>query len=155
MRIVMSLAAASAALALLAFPSPASAVAEAFEIVKDGIPKPLTSTPGSAARGKALLQQKQQANCLSCHRTKELKGGNSAPILDGIALCKTAAQLRLAVVDYSKVKLGKAMPVFHNVRGEEPPRLSAQEVEDVVAYLLTLRQSPRTGVIQEEATPAS
>ncbi|MGZ9032032.1 MAG: c-type cytochrome, partial [Burkholderiaceae bacterium] len=94
-------------------------------------------------------------NCLSCHRTKELKGGNSAPILDGIALGKTAAQLRLSVVDYSKVKLGKAMPVFHNVRGEEPPRLSAQEVEDVVAYLLTLRQSPLTGIIQEEATPAS
>ena len=149
MRVVTSLAAASAALALLAFTSPASAVEGAFEIVKDGIPKPLTSTPGSAARGKALIQQKKQANCLTCHRTRELKGGTSAPILDGIALGKTESQLRLSVVDYSKVKLGKAMPVFHNVRGEEPPRLTAQEVEDVVAYLMTLRDSPLSGIIQE------
>jgi sulfur-oxidizing protein SoxX len=146
MRVVMSLAAVSAALALLAFASPATAV---FEVVKDGIPKPLTSTPGSAARGKALLVQKQQANCLTCHRTKELQGGNIAPMLDGIALTKTEAQLRLAVVDFSRVKPGKSMPVFHNVRGEEPPRLSAQEVEDVVAFLVTLRKSPLTGIVEE------
>lgn len=153
MRVVMSLAAASATLALLAFSSPASAV-DAFEVIKDGIPKPLTSTPGSAARGKALLQQKKQANCLECHRTKELPGGNRAPRLDGIALGKTAAQLRLSVVDFSMVKPGKIMPVFHNVRGEEPPRLNAQEVEDIIAFLLTLRQSPRTGVVEEEGQQA-
>jgi hypothetical protein len=46
------------------------------------------------------------------------------------------------------------MPVFHNVRGEEPPRLNAQEVEDMVAFLLTLRQSPRTGVVEEEGQQA-
>jgi mono/diheme cytochrome c family protein len=103
---VMSLAAASAALALLAFTSPASAV-DAFEVVKDGIPKPLTSTPGSAARGKALLQQKKQANCLECHRTKDLPGGRRAPNLDGIALGKTEAQLRLSVVDFLDGEAGQ------------------------------------------------
>jgi len=48
-------------------------------------------------------------------------------------------QLRLSVVDFSQVAAGRAMPSFHKARGDAAPRLSAQEVEDVVAYLATLR----------------
>lgn len=139
MRVALTLAAASAALALLGVTSPAQAQTAAFEIVKDGIPKPLTATPGSAPRGKALLQKKDQANCLNCHSSKELKGGSSAPSFDGVGAALTAPQLRLSVVDYSKVAAGKAMPSFHKARADEAPRLSAQEVEDIVAYLTTLR----------------
>jgi sulfur-oxidizing protein SoxX len=138
MRVLLTLAA-SAATAVLATTAPALAQTAAFEIVKDGIPQPLTATPGSASRGKALLQKKEQANCLNCHSSKELKGGNSAPSLDGVGAALTVPQLRLSVVDYSKVAAGKAMPSFHKARDEGAPRLSAQEVEDVVAYLATLR----------------
>lgn len=111
----------------------------AYQVVGDGIPKPLTSTPGSAARGKALLAKRENANCLTCHSTKDLPGGSTGPSLDGVGANLTVPQLRLSVVDYSKVAAGKAMPSFHKSRGNEPPRLSAQEVEDVVAYLATLR----------------
>jgi sulfur-oxidizing protein SoxX len=126
------------ALALLAAATAALAQTAPYEVVKDGIPKPLTSTPGSAARGKALLLKKEQANCLTCHSSKDLKGGNSGPSFDGVGAALTPPQLRLSVVDYSKVAAGKAMPSFHKARGDEPPRLTAQEVEDIVAYLSTL-----------------
>lgn len=110
-----------------------------YEVVKDGIPSPLTATPGAAARGKLLLLQRQQANCLQCHAIKGLNGGSSAPPLDGIGASLTVPQLRLSVVDFSQVAAGRAMPSFHKARGDAAPRLSAQEVEDVVAYLATLR----------------
>ena len=65
--------------------------------------------------------------------------GSSAPPLDGIGASLTVPQLRLSVVDFSQVAAGRAMPSFHKARGDAAPRLSAQEVEDVVAYLATLR----------------
>lgn len=139
MRVVLSIAGAAALIALAALTAPAAAQTAAYEVVKDGIPKPLTATPGSASRGKALLQKKEQANCLNCHSSKDLKGGSSAPSFDGVGAALTAPQLRLSVVDYAKVASGKAMPSFHKSRGDDPPRLSAQEVEDIVAYLQTLR----------------
>ena len=81
-----------------------------YEVVKDGIPSPLTATtPGAAARGKLLLQQRQQANCLQCHAIKGLNGGSSAPPLDGIGASLTVPQLRLSVVDFSQVAAGRAM----------------------------------------------
>lgn len=94
-----------------------------YEVVKDGIPSPLTATPGAAARGKLLLQQRQQANCLQCHAIKGLNGGSSAPPLDGIGASLTVPQLRLSVVDFSQVAAGRAMPSFHKARGDAAPRL--------------------------------
>ena len=129
-----------AALAV-AFAAPLAAQAPAYEIVGDGIPKPLTSTPGSAARGKALLAKREAAHCLKCHSIgqKDLAGGGTTgPSLDGIGANLTAAQLRLSVVDLSRVNRGTEMPGFHK-RGGEAPKLTAQEVEDVVAFLRTLR----------------
>lgn len=93
------------------------------EVVKDGIPSPLTVTPGAAARGKLLLQQRQQANCLQCHAIKGLNGGSSAPPLDGIGASLTVPQLRLSMVDFSQVAAGRAMPSFHKARGDAAPRL--------------------------------
>lgn len=139
MRVVLTLAGAVALIALAALTAPTAAQTATYEVVKDGIPKPLTATPGAAARGKALLRKKEQANCLNCHSSKELKGGSSAPSFDGVGAALTAPQLRLSVVDYAKVAAGKAMPSFHKSRGDDPPRLSAQEVEDIVACLSTLR----------------
>jgi sulfur-oxidizing protein SoxX len=117
-----------------------------YKVEGDGIPKPLTSTPGNAARGKALVSAKGAANCLECHTIKKDKliGGSKGPALDGVGAALTAAQLRLTVVDFARVNPKVIMPSFHKgatllSSGDGQPTLSAQEVEDVVAYLGTLK----------------
>lgn len=122
----------------------AHAQIETYKVEGDGIPKPLTATPGDAARGRALLAQREAANCLTCHSIKDKTlgaGGTRGPALDGVGAQLTAAQLRLSVVDYTRVARDAIMPSFHKQagRGEDKPILSAQQVEDVVAYLTTLR----------------
>ncbi len=73
-------------------------------------------------------------------RDKELaNGGDRGPALDGVASALMAAQLRLSVVDYSQINRAAPMPSYH--RATVPggaPRLTAEQVEDVVAFLLTL-----------------
>ncbi|MGE5338008.1 MAG: sulfur oxidation c-type cytochrome SoxX [Gemmatimonadota bacterium] len=116
-----------------------------YKVEGDGIPKSLTGAPGSAARGKSLLMKREAANCLSCHsiNDKDLRpGGSRGPALDGVGAQLTAAQLRLSVVDYSRISRDATMPSFHKAgRGsdKDAPILTAQEIEDVVAFLATLR----------------
>jgi sulfur-oxidizing protein SoxX len=129
---------------LLAFAGSAAAQVAPYKIVGDGIPQSLTGKPGSAAAGRALLAKKEAANCLQCHavkRDKELAaGGDRGPALDGVAAALTPAQLRLSVVDYSRVTGGTAMPSFHKApAGGDKPALTAEQIEDVVAYLSTLK----------------
>jgi len=124
-----------------------SAVAQVvpYKVVGDGIPQPLTGKPGNAASGRALLLKREAANCLQCHAVKRDKdlasGGTKGPALDGVAAALTPAQLRLSVVDYSRVTGGTAMPSFHKGGGADgdKPLLTAEQIEDVVAYLSTLK----------------
>lgn len=115
-----------------------------YKVEGDGIPKSLTGKPGNPARGKALLAKREAANCLSCHaiKDKELQpGGTRGPALDGVGAALTPAQLRLSVVDMGSLKRDALMPSFHKsglVSGK--PTLSAEEVEDLVAYLATLKK---------------
>jgi sulfur-oxidizing protein SoxX len=115
-----------------------------YKVVGDGIPQSLTGKPGNAASGRALLVKREAANCLQCHSVKKDKdlaaGGDKGPALDGVAAALTPAQLRLSVVDYSRISAGSAMPSFHKAPdGGDKPLLSAEQVEDVVAYLSTLK----------------
>lgn len=116
-----------------------------YKVEGDGIPKPLTNTAGSATRGKALISARGAANCLDCHtiRKDKLEGGSKGPALDGVGAALSTAQLRLTVVDFARVNPRVTMPSFHKdpslLAGAGKPTLSAQEVEDVVAYLGTLR----------------
>ena len=130
---------------LLAVAGAAMAQVAPYTVVGDGIPQSLTGKPGDAARGRALLVKREPAICLQCHAVKRDKdlagGGNRGPALDGVAAALTPAQLRLSVIDFSRVTPGTAMPSFHKSGGAggDKPILSAAEIEDVVAYLSTLK----------------
>src|SRR5260221_3144800 len=120
----------------------------------DAIFKPLTSSPGDAARGKTIVISREGGHCILCHHlpADEVKVfGNVAPALDGVGSRLTVAQLRQRVVDITAVNPQAVMPAFHRSRGlqrvageyRDQPVLNAQQVEDVVAYLATLKATPK------------
>jgi sulfur-oxidizing protein SoxX len=131
---------------LASMPALAGAQVADYKVEGDGIPKSLTGKPGVAARGKALLAKREAANCLECHSIKDKDlgaGGSKGPALDGIGAVLTQAQLRLSVVDIARVNPKAGMPSFHKAESlakTDTPRLTPQEVEDVVAYLAGLRR---------------
>jgi len=119
-------------------------------IVGDAIPQPLTAQPGDAQRGRAIVANRQAGLCLLCHRApvpEERFQGDLAPDLAGVGARYTTAQLRLRVVDPRRVNPASFMPAFHSAHNPSrigaawagKPILQAQQVEDVVAYLATLR----------------
>ncbi len=122
----------------------------AAAIVGDGMPEPLTAAPGDAARGRAIVANRQQGLCLLCHSgpfPEERFQGNLAPSLEGAGRRWNAAQLRLRVADARALNPQSLMPSLHRVEGLQrvapafagKPVLSAQQVEDVVAFLQTLK----------------
>jgi sulfur-oxidizing protein SoxX len=134
--------------ALLAV-SPATAL-EPFAVVGDAIPAPLGGLTGDVRRGEALLRNRERGNCLICHQgadPSEPFQGSIGPPLAGIGARLDAGQIRLRLVDASLLNPQTVMPPYfrtenlHDVapafRGK--PALSAQEIEDVVSYLATLR----------------
>jgi len=133
---------------LLAAVALASAVN--FTVVGDGVPEPLTTTPGDAARGRAIVASRQLGLCLLCHTApipEERAQGNLAGNLSGVGSRYSAAQLRLRVADARRLNPASPMPRFHVVDDAAPrvarawlgkPVLDAQQVEDVVAYLQSL-----------------
>lgn len=120
-----------------------------FAVVDDAIPQPLTSTPGDAARGRALVLDRSKGNCVTCHELPLDADfqGNLGPPLAGVADRYSIAELRLRVVDSKRINPESDMPPYYRVEGLTAvrrdwagrPMLSAQEVEDVLAYLMTLR----------------
>ncbi len=118
------------------------------QISADTVPQPLTDTPGDAAHGRALLVAREAANCILCHAIPGVRfSGNLAPPLDGVGGRLNAAQLRLRVADNARVNPNTIMPSYYRSAGLRDVAmqyrgktiLSAQEVEDVVAYLQTLK----------------
>lgn len=120
-----------------------------YVVQGDAIPEPLTAVPGEPARGREVVTGRD-ANCLLCHaipETGERFMGNVAPSLSAVGTRLTPGQLRLRVVDPTRLKPDVAMPAYYRTQGldrvMEPyrgkPVLSAQQVEDVVAYLTTLK----------------
>jgi sulfur-oxidizing protein SoxX len=105
---------------------------------------------GDAARGRAIVANRQVGLCLLCHTgpiPEERFQGNLAPPLDGAGDRSTAAQLRQRLVDAGSINPSTIMPSYYKTEGlarvsavhQGKTILTAQQIEDVIAYLQTLR----------------
>jgi L-cysteine S-thiosulfotransferase len=121
-----------------------------FVIVGDAIPLSLTGAPGDAARGKAIVTSRQTGLCLLCHSAplpEEKFQGTIGPDLKGIGSRNTEGQLRLRIVDPRHFNPDTIMPAYYRLDGLERVApafrdrtvLTAEQIEDVVAFLMTLR----------------
>lgn len=120
-----------------------------YRVEADGIPDALAQEPGDAERGRAIVLGRD-SSCLLCHAVPDGGGratGNIGPPLAGAGARLTAAQIRLRIVDPARLTPGSMMPSYYRTEGLQrvapsyrgEPLLGAQQVEDVVAYLRTLR----------------
>jgi sulfur-oxidizing protein SoxX len=146
-----SASAATAALALLAASAaPSRAELVSYKIAGDAIPASLTGGKGDAARGRMIVANHNTGLCLLCHSgpfPEDKFQGTMAPDLAGAGARWSEGQLRLRIVDASKFNPQTIMPPFYRVDHltrvapafRDKPVLTAVEVEDVVAYLMTLK----------------
>lgn len=139
------------ALVLCACSEADTALIGSAQIVGDTIPAPLTNSPGNARRGKTVFAEREQGHCVLCHEVSGLDvpfQGNIGPALTEVGTRLNPAQLRLRIVDYQFVTPGTLMPSYYrnhdlyqvqeDYAGETI--LSAQQVEDLVAYLSQLEE---------------
>ena len=131
-----------------------SALAQAlppFTVVGDAIPASLTGMPGNPERGRAIVVNRQVGLCLLCHTgpfPEERFQGTLGPDLSGAGTRASEGQLRLRIVDASRIKPDTIMPPYYRIDGlarvapafKDKPILTAEQVEDVVAFLMTLRE---------------
>jgi sulfur-oxidizing protein SoxX len=142
----------AAVLALLAAAAPGGAAAQLrpFTVVGDTIPESLTGSPGDPGRGRAIVANRPIGLCILCHSgpfPEERFQGDLAPSLSGAGSRSTEGQLRLRIVDASRLDPATIMPPYYRVEGlsrvapnfRGKPVLTAEQIEDVVAYLMTLR----------------
>ena len=123
-----------------------------FEIVGETIPKSLTGKPGDPARGRSIVANRQVGLCLLCHSAsvipEEKFQGDLAPDLAGAGSRWKIGELRLRIVDASRFNADTMMPAYYKTDGltrvgsgfAGKTILSAEQIEDVVAYLATLRE---------------
>jgi L-cysteine S-thiosulfotransferase len=125
----------------------------AVAVVGDAIPASLTGANayvGDPARGRSIVMNRQVGLCLLCHSgpfPEERFQGDLAPDLKGIGGRLSAGQLRLRIVDSGRVNAATTMPAYYRIEGltrvapayQGKPVLSAEQIEDVVAFLTALR----------------
>jgi sulfur-oxidizing protein SoxX len=122
-----------------------------YDIRGDAVPEALGGLTGDAERGKAIVLDRRRGNCLICHAFPiegEPFQGEIGPPMTGVASRLTKAQIRLRLIDQSRLNPETIMPPFYRVEGltnvapeyEGRPALDAQEIEDVVAYLAGLTE---------------
>ena len=122
-----------------------------YQVSDGAISQPLTGQPGDAARGKAVVLDPTRGNCVICHPTPIAEAafqGDVGPDLAGVGSRYGAGELRLRVVDAKRLNPASVMPAYYRTEGfyrvlnryRGAPILTAQEVEDVVAYLMTLQE---------------
>lgn len=137
----------------------ADTAATAFAILGDAIPDSLTGRPGDPARGRAIVADRTRGLCLLCHAgpfPEERFQGDLGPDLAGVGGRRSVGQLRLRLVDGRALNPGSIMPSYHKVDGlarvsaawRGRTILEAAEIEDVVAFLATLRDGGTGGPAQ-------
>lgn len=118
----------------------------------------LTGVPGDAENGVKVFTSRSIANCVACHQVSALPNvqfpGDVGPSLDGAGDRWSEAELRGLVVNAKVAFDGTVMPSFYKTTGftrpgegytgNAPtaplePLITAQQVEDVVAFLMTLK----------------
>ena len=116
----------------------------------DNLPSPLEGAAGDAARGKAIVLDRHVGLCLLCHSgpfPEQRFQGDLAPSLAGVGARLSEGQIRLRIVDASRVNPQTIMPPYYRKEGLSrvaPSHagktvLTAQQIEDVVAFLSTLK----------------
>lgn len=135
----------------------ASAAAEiaplAVSFTDGAVAESLTGVPGDPAEGRKAVFNRGLGNCLACHMNSEMEEqpfhGEIGPPLDGVADRWTVEELRGIIVNAKMTFEGSAMPAFYRDASEAvrigkkyegQTILTAQQVEDVVAYLATLKE---------------
>lgn len=137
----------------------AETVAPGNVIYEDGaIAQSLTGVPGNPMEGAKVLSTKSMGNCVACHEVSALADvpfqGDVGPLLDGAGDRWSEAQLRGLLVNSKMVFPDTVMPAFYKVDGYTrpgkaftgkaaddsfAPLLTAQQIEDTIAFLMTLR----------------
>lgn len=118
-----------------------------IDIVGDAIPTPLTDTPGEAQRGKAIFSERDAGHCVLCHTIPSLDvpfQGNVGPDLSMVGSRLSEGQIRLRIVDASQLNPETVMPPYYRTTSlhqvatqyQEAPVLPAQDIEDIIAYLV-------------------
>jgi sulfur-oxidizing protein SoxX len=116
----------------------------------DEMQVPLEGRTGDAAAGRRIVVDREVGNCLICHRvpdSEEPFQGDIGPDLSGVGTRLSAGQIRLRLVDMSRLNPATIMPPYHRTEGlnrvmaryRGRPVLDAQQIEDVVAYLQSLK----------------
>jgi len=122
----------------------------AAALASDSLPSSLTGAAGDAAAGKKIVLDRHVGLCLLCHSgpfPEERFQGDLAPSLAGVGSRLSAGQIRLRIVDSSRVNPNTIMPAYFKSAGQTrvaPAQrgktvLSAEQIEDVVAFLATLK----------------
>jgi sulfur-oxidizing protein SoxX len=117
---------------------------------QDSMPGSLTGVKGDPARGREIVVNRQLGLCLLCHSgpfPEERFQGDLAPDLKGVGSRLSAGELRLRIIDPGRVNAATIMPSYYRTEGlarvapafRGKPVLTAQQIEDVVAFLTTLR----------------
>lgn len=123
----------------------------AYEVEGDTVTEPLGGLVGDPARGKAVILDRRRGNCLICHAfpiEDEPFQGEIGPLMAGIGSRLSEGQIRLRMIDQSRINPETVMPPYYRVKGltnvdpvyKGRPALDAQEIEDVVAYLASLTE---------------
>jgi sulfur-oxidizing protein SoxX len=121
-----------------------------YAVVGDAIPQSLTGAAGDVARGRALVLERT-STCILCHSgpfPETRFQGDLAPSLAGAGGRWSEGQLRLRLVEASSFNPATIMPSYYRLDGlvrvgpawRGKPILSAEQIEDMVAYLSSLRQ---------------
>lgn len=121
-------------------------LASPVTFVGDAVPVSLSGEPGDRDRGQALFVSRDEGHCVLCHQIEGLEAefqGNIGPSLTGIGSRLDAGQIRYRIIDAQRIWPDTVMPAYYRTHGlrqvgreyEGKPALSAQQIEDIVAFL--------------------